>query len=330
MSNDDAVDPAASEPAGVRAGVGRFFILINTFVGLPVFTIMCGLVASYIQYSIAYQDKIVARGAEELKATSETFNAISKKFAEAQMLQQMLFSDFSTAVDNHFNNAEQTLTAKHAQGIFSIYEKASNALLGAGEVMAYDAERYIDWASDLSSDSARKRPYTDPTTPATLRANDFDCEYYLPSFESSASEANKDTCAGGNTDQPREPLSQIAKVCPRKKSDTASPLLIDWYSSKHEVITMHYCFQALHDRLRKVRSWASQEETSPEAKAAFQAEREQMQSAIDNQSRRLSAFMSLGLNRIDAIQLRYRPISFRCQLPLFRPAHGCRPLALAQ
>jgi len=329
MPNDDAVNPPVSEPAGLRTGIGRFFIVVNTLVALPVVTILGGLVASYIQYSIAYQEKIVSRGAEELKATSETFNTISKKFAEAQTLQQMLFSDFSAAIDGSVNNAEQTLAAKHAQGIFSTYERASNALLGAGEIMAYDAERYIDWASDPSSGSVSKLPYTDPMTPAALRANDFDCEYYLPNFQSSASETEGDTCPNGNTGRPHQPPSTIAKVCPRTKRDSAPPILVDWNSAKHEVITMHYCFRILHDKLRMVRSWASQEETSTEAKAAFQAEREQLQSAIDNQSRRLTAFMSLGLNRIDGIQLRYRPIAFDCQIPFFKPSQGCRPVALA-
>ena len=330
MSNDDTVKQPASEPDSLRTGPGRYFILMNTVIGLPIVTILGGLVASYIQYSIAYQEKVVSRGAEELKATSETFNTISRKFSEAQTLQQMLFSDFSAAIDGSLSNAEQTLAAKHAQSIFPTYERALNALLGAGEVMAYDAERYIDWASDLSSGSVGKRPYTDPMTPAALRAYDFDCEYYLPSFSgSSTSQTNRDSCPNGNTGQPPEPPSPIAKVCPRKKNDPVSPILVDWYSAKHEVITMHYCFRALHDKLSKVRSWASQEETSSEAKAAFQAERERMQSAIDNQSGRLSAFMSLGLNRIDSIQLRYRPIAFDCQIPFFRPSQGCNPVALA-
>ncbi|MBX9646125.1 MAG: hypothetical protein K2X57_03595 [Xanthobacteraceae bacterium] len=328
MPNDDTVKPPASEPDSLRTGPGRYFNLMNTIIGLPIVTILGGLVASYIQYSIAYQEKIASRGAEELKAASETFNDISKKFAEAQTLQQMLLSDFSTAIDSNADSSEHTLAAKHARSIFPTYEKVSNALLGAADVMAYDAERYIDWASDLASGSENKRPYSDPITHGNLRFSDFDCEYHVPYF-SGPSASGTNTCLSGNTDQARDPPSPVARICPRKKSNDASPILIDWYSEKHEVITMHYCFQALHDRLMKVRFWASQEETSSEAKAAFQAEREQMQSAIDHQSLRLTAFMSLGLFRIDSIQLRYRPISFECQIPFFKPSHGCRPVTLA-
>jgi hypothetical protein len=326
MPNDDTVKPPAPEPDSLRTGLGRYFILMNTLVGLPIVTILGGLLASYIQYSIAYQEKIASRGAEELKTATETFNDISKKFAEAQTLQQMLLSDFSTAIDSNADGSEQTLAAKHARSIFPTYEKVSNVLIGAGDVMAYDAERYIDWASDPKSGSEGKRPYSDPMTRGALRSYDFDCDYYVPNF-SDPSAPGTNTCSNGN--QPREPISSVARICPPKKNSDASPIRIDWQSAKHEVITMHYCFQSLHDRLMKVRFWASQAETGSEAKAAFQAEREQMQSAIDHQSLRLTAFMSLGLYRLDSIQLRYRPISFDCQIPYLKPSSECRPVALA-
>ena len=96
-------------------------------------------------------------------------------------------------------------------------------------------------------------------------------------------------------------------------------MAVHWYSARHQVLTMHYCFHALHQRLAKVRYWASQAEPGSASKPASRAEREQIRKAIDNQAARLEAFMGLATFQIEAMRVKYRPVSFACHIPFFAP-----------
>ena len=44
---------------------------------------------------------------------------------------------------------------------------------------------------------------------------------------------------------------------PGSAAEQQASARIYWYSAKHEVLTMHYCLEAEHDRLAAVRDWAS-------------------------------------------------------------------------
>jgi hypothetical protein len=66
-------------------------------------------------------------------------------------------------------------------------------------------------------------------------------------------------------------------------------------------------------------AWALHDEPRPATKLALPVERDQIQREIDNQAARLEAFMGLALFQIEAIQVKYRPVSFVCHLPFATP-----------
>jgi hypothetical protein len=112
--------------------------------------------------------------------------------------------------------------------------------------------------------------------------------------------------------------STVVSLCSRPKEDPGPPegITIDWFSAKHQALTLHYCFENLHERLARVRSWAAHPEGRPPTKEVVRTEREQLQTAIDNQAQRLEAFMGLATFRMEAIRLNYRPVGVTCRLPI--------------
>jgi len=147
-----------------------------------------------------------------------------------------------------------------------------------------------------------------------LGAYNFDCDdaANFPQFETASSESgkgasaktgfrqtNEDPCQvdkdQGNYDPPKSYVNLCApnrkrRDRPRQGGDQRSTGTVP----NTKVLTMHYCFQALHARLLPAPDWGSQSDLSPQRKAKFLAEREQARTELDNQVMRLDAFMSLG------------------------------------
>ena len=124
MAGDDAnqVSPdrkLVSEHKGWRGRLGRFFGKTNRVLsyakGLPVITLVGSLLVGYFQYLNAYQDKVSAQAKEDMTAATNTFMEIANAFSEAQTLQQILFFDFSGALDDNTEASEQALTTKDAR-----------------------------------------------------------------------------------------------------------------------------------------------------------------------------------------------------------------------
>ena len=186
MLNDTAVTPQPDENAAPRHGplmwLGRINRWLGLFGGLSVFTILSSLAVGYFQYYNEYQEKVSAQAREDMKGATDTFTDVSKRFSEAQKLQQILFEDFSDAFDESGNANKRAGAAKQAQSIIPTYEAGSIALLESGDLIARDAEIYIDWASDFKRDADSKQPSGDPLTRPVLKTHDFDCNDYLPRF----------------------------------------------------------------------------------------------------------------------------------------------------
>ena len=203
MAGDDAnqVSPdrkLVPEHKGWRGRLGRFFGKTNRVLsyakGLPVITLVGSLLVGYFQYLNAYQEKVSAQAKEDMTAATNTFIEIANAFSEAQTLQQILFFDFSGALDDNTEASEQALTTKDARGIFPAYEHARKTLRQNSSLLARKAEIYIDWASDFGRDAAQARtPTTDPLTQPLLGAYNFDCDdaANFPQFETASSESGK-------------------------------------------------------------------------------------------------------------------------------------------
>jgi hypothetical protein len=335
MSNDATVKPQPVEDAARRKGVLGWFRELNHGLelvkGLSAVTVLSSIAVGYFQYYGEYQEKVSAQAREDMKGATDTFTDVSKRFSEAQTLQQMLFQDFSDAFNESANANTRAVESKHAQSIVPTYEASSIALLESGDLIARNAEIYIDWASNFKRDSKQaNQPSGDPLTRPKLKTHDFDCNDDLPRFvpdDAEAALAVRDdktpACQLGRPERLyRARNSTAVSLCPRQKGDNDPPegVTIDWFSAKHEALTLHYCFETLHERLERVRSWAAHPDGRPPSRDVVRTEREQLRTAIDNQARRLEAFMGLATFRMEAIRLNYRPVGLACRLPFISTA----------
>jgi hypothetical protein len=335
MPNDATVKSQPEGDATRRKGVLGWFRELDHGLelakGLSVVTILSSFAVGYFQYYGEYQEKVSAQAREDMKGATDTFTDVSKRFSEAQTLQQMLFQDFSHGFDESAHASKRAGAGKHAQSIVPTYEAASIALLESGDLIARDAEIYIDWASDFKRDSKQaNQPSGDPLTRPVLKTHDFDCNDDLPQFvpaDAAAAEASRENTAPACQLSRSERLararnSTAISLCPRQKgvNDPPEGITIDWFSAKHQALTLHYCFETLHERLARVRSWAAHPDGHPPAREVVRAEREQVRTAIDNQARRLEAFMGLATFRMEAIRLNYRPVGLLCRLPFVSTA----------
>jgi hypothetical protein len=324
-----------AENAGWLGGVGRFLRLLSYLIGLPVITLIGSLLVGYYQYLNAYQEKVNARAATDVQMATTAFTEISKKFSDAQTLQQAMFQDFLNALDDSMGADEQALATRHAKNVWEAYEAAGLGLLQSGDMMARNAEIYVDWATDFRRDPADPHyPNSDPLSRLLLAAYDFDCSNILPAFVPGTAARQKaaSTCPV-DPNQYFDPHDLSDNLCPRQrmKDDRRPSVTIHWFSAKHQVLTMHYCFDSLHQRLAKVRAWASQGEPTPAIKLAARNEREQLRKEIDTQAARLDAFTGLALFQIEAIRVKYRPVSFACHIPFLIPVvslwnDACTPI----
>ena len=128
------------ETAGWLGGVGRFLRLLSYLIGLPVITLIGSLLVGYYQYLNAYQEKVNARAATDVQMATAAFTEISKKFSDAQTLQQAMFQDFLNALDDNMGADEQALATRHAKNVWEAYEAAGLGLLQSGDMMARNAE----------------------------------------------------------------------------------------------------------------------------------------------------------------------------------------------
>ena len=327
MPNEVTVSPLPENSVAPRQGplrwlgrVGRWF---GVFKGLTIVSVLSSAIVAGFQYSNDYQDKVSAQARDDMKGATDTFTDVSKRFSEAQTLQQMLFLDFSNAFDERVDVSQRTSAARHAQGIIPAYETSATALLEAGDLTARSAEIYIDWASNFKRDSDQPRhPTGDPLSLSMLKSSDFDCNENLPQFVSVDFETAKSIRQSSGTAceidlsgrLAKEKNSPVINICPREKKGPEAAT-IDWFSARHQALALQYCFENLHDRLGRIRSWAARPDARPPAKEVVRNEREQVRTAIDNQAMRLEAFMGLATFRMETIRLNYRPVSFFCHLP---------------
>jgi hypothetical protein len=310
--------------------------------GLAIVTLLTSFFGGYFQYLNSYQEKVSTQAKEDMAAATATFTDISSAFAEMQALQQILYSDFTRAVRDKSDASDQALGTKNAQNVSETYEKAWTTLRENIDLLARKAEMYIDWASDVDRDPAGKRNVDDdPLTRSLLRDYDFNCSdrsnfarfgnvnaKNKPVEETS----DEDFCAAGGKqydDAEITPDKAFSRICASKNAQRAARIY--WYSAKHHVITMHYCFEAAHDRLEAVRDWASKSDRDKTKENEILAQAGQVGAELDNLARRLHAFTSLALFQMERIRVKYRPVGFVCNVPLVRDllSKRCLPIRTA-
>lgn len=287
---------------------------------LSAFTILSSLVVGYFQYVSAYQTKVNAEAAHQIADAETTFSDVSSQFSKAITLQQYLFFNYRDALSAKVDGDQNALQMKTSHAIFQQYEDLRTALRENIDMLARKVELNLDWRSDTTRDAATVKTIgTDPVTRLALGHYDFDCDSnkYMPSFEPGHSRVNIDATAAVLRDNPR-----------------AHALTLDWYSAKHHLLTMYYCFEIDHNRIEAAREWAAPSSVSSDAKAKFARSLTAIQLGFNREAVRLNAFMTLAARRIENIQVKFRPRGWYCHVPVLREiADGltgkCSPIRTA-
>src|SRR5947209_2233096 len=84
----------------------RGFTLVRS---LSLVGALSSLLVGYFQYLNSYQEKVNAQAKENMEYAAKTFDDIATKFSQVQTLQQQLFADYSTALDDRADANDQAL-----------------------------------------------------------------------------------------------------------------------------------------------------------------------------------------------------------------------------
>jgi hypothetical protein len=299
-------DGTTAKPAG-RRSVGQWLLATETgfsFVkGLTFISFAGTLIAAYFQYLSAYQDKVAAAAKDDLAAATATFTDTSTALSVPMSLQERIVFAFRDAVNEKVDNDDDAYVTKSARVIYANYDTAYTALRENIDLLARKTEIYIDWASDFSHDPNANDPsIADEINVALLGTSNFDCDKDMP-FANGSSVLLKDK--SGN------PL----------KDKSGNQLQLDWYSAKHHVVTIGYCIDDTHMLVEPVRQWAAKSQVNAARKAdLLNPQKINLIGRLSNQEARLNAFMSLTMDAIDQIRLKYQPNGFSCHVPIVREA----------
>lgn len=308
--------------------------------GLSLVTIASSAIVGYFQYLHAYQEKVSSQAKEDMKSAADTFEGISTAFSDALALQNMLYASFASAARNKSDGSSTALGTKNAKELSTAYEKVRTELHEKIDVLTQKATIYIDWASDIDRDPAEKRNVEDdPMSRHLLSSYRFNCAdpANFPKFGNVNASPGRaatdvpdakfcDSERNQDIDEETTPPNAFIRICPSDRKDVARRIY--WYSAKHHVLTMHYCFENLHERLEAARQWASQSDRDPGKESEILTEAAAISAAVDDLGRRLNSFNSLALYQMERIRVKYRPAGFVCSVPVVRNffAKSCFPL----
>lgn len=288
---------------------------ITVFKGLTFVSVLSTILFGYFQYLSAYEEKVSTQYKEDYGAATAAFAEVSNAFAKAQSLQQLLYFNYREVAGSENEKRADVIQAVSARETYKPYDEARMKLRENIGVLSRRIEMQIDWASSRNHNPAVPRDINvDPLSRAKLGEYNFDCDDLnnMPHFP------------------PREPRTEEEKkvkwyVNVPAIDDTTHTIVagkprihIDWYSAKHHVWTMYYCFEGTHAAIRAARQWASASAVDPGDRARFLERKEDILQALDLQVLRLQAFMSLAMLRIEDIRVKYRPNGFLCHVPLVR------------
>jgi hypothetical protein len=141
----------------------------------------------------------------------------------------------------------------------------------------------------------------DPISTSELGAHDFDCDKAMPEFKDG-----------------------LPPYHARRASD-GDILQVDWFSAKHHVLTIGYCFFVTHvGYMGVIREWASRHSFSANDRTKFfenarqqscKDKRAVLHARLNTEVVRLNAFMSLAMVEMQRIRTRYRQDDLLCYVP---------------
>lgn len=302
----------SSTDSGGRPAPSGFFKGV-TFIGL--FSASVGvfgtLITAYFQNLSAYEDKVTVLAKDDMAAATQEFKDAATALSAPLSLQERLVFGYAAATEGTVDSDDTAYVTKSVRTINKNYEDAYTALRENINLIAGKMEIYLDWPSDIQRDPAKPgAPTADPINLSVLGAYNFDCD--------------KDE------DMPfAKDKTTLSLKDPKGKS---RDLTIDWNSAKHHVFTIAYCFEFTHKQMETVRQWASNSPVDRTAREQFVKQIPTLTKRLDNQVVRLNIFMSVAMNEMDRIRVKYRPSGYWCSVPIVREViigQRCMPVRVA-
>lgn len=276
------------------ADVGRWqkFQKWFSFVkGFTIFGFAGTLIAAYFQFSLSsYEERLSTQAKDAIAAATETFVDATNTISTAITLQKLLYYDFARASNLNVLDDQKSLTTEHANFLYKPYEDAYVALQEKVQVLARKAEIYLDRPSDLFH-NPQLEIFDEPMSTYMLGVFNFDCDSNMPSFEKHL------TALGREADGPK--------------------LTIDWYSTKHHILTIGYCFDLTHKAwMEVVRQWASGSTRDSNATKKFIEPNSlrpiELRERLERDEKRFNDFMTVAMREIELIRARYQPSGISC------------------
>jgi hypothetical protein len=291
--------------ARILSGAGTNF----TFIGNAAFIGFLGtLIAGFLQYFSAYQDKVKTLAKEDLvvatAALTDTLNAVALPLS----LQERLVFAYLAGTSEKVKPDERVYAAASARAMLKPYEDAFTALRDNSIPLATKMELYLDLPTDPRLNPAEIiAAGALPLTVPLLGYFNFDCDRNMPSFANGQSTLRLQSPAGDRV------------------------LDIDWYSARQHFLTLEYCLEDTHIGMSAVLQWASS--TGPRDQAGQTPTpdiRDFFVSRFKGQLSRFNDFLSLAIYDIEKFRAKYQPNGLACSLPVVSDAidafgHTCSP-----
>jgi hypothetical protein len=309
-------DPQAA-PSSVWQKLKNVVVKTETeysfFKGITFLGVLGTIIGAYFQYISAYNEKVTALAAEDLAQATAAFTDASKQLSVPLSLQERLVFSFFAANDPKTDKDEKAYIAANASKLIAQYDAAYAELRQGINLMAQRMEIFLDWPSDTNRDPAHPgSPAADPINSSMLGDVGFECDMQMPSFDPGKSRISL------------------------KNADDGAQLVVDWYSAKHNVYTIYFCFDLIHKQMRPARQWAAaSDRAAPTDMQGFMAQKEALEGRMTRQVVRLNTFMNVAMLEIEQIRVKYRPRGPYCNVPVVREVIGlfsrrCTPVRVAE
>jgi hypothetical protein len=252
---------------------------------IALFGLVGTIVGIYFQYNSWRDEKTLTRYQNELATATSTFSEIAQAMSSVMNLQQVLYYTYLNAMGyyNHYNPVDPQRRAylwQSANDIHKEYFTARTAFRQNVDILSGKAALFLD--RPIESDEQRVDLLLKTTfvvsSRGILNAEDFDCATDLPDLQN--------------------PITKLKTT------------RIDWRSAQQHVSTFFYCSEELHNKLLGIRQWAKNGSTATSDPPEARKEIKDLEDALNRQTVRLNAFISVSLANIELLRLRGRPKGF--------------------
>jgi hypothetical protein len=251
-----------------------------TFIGF-----LATLIVSYFQFVSSYRDKVATVAKGDLAAATSAFTEALNTLSIPISLQDRIITDYYGAVSENLDTDDNAYVTMSAPALYKSYTDSYTTLRDNYDLLARKMELYLDWALD----PARQTFFVshDPLSVTFLGTHNFDCDRDMPSFSRGTSTLR-----------------------------LQNGIIVDWYSAKHNLVTIEYCFELTNQEMVPVHQWASKNRVDQTLKTQFTNRATQVVSRLNNQILRLNAFETVAKNEIEQYRSRYvLPHGFFCNMP---------------